>query len=101
MLREDACKAPPAAPIDAPFGYWRMRERHRHSSLADTFRDELNLSVQCTRHADLAEGVRALLIDKDKTPRWSYPDVASVPSSAIDDFLAPLWSPAEHPLRDL
>lgn len=80
---------------------WRMRERHRHSSLADTFRDELNLSVQCTRHADLAEGVRALLIDKDKTPRWSYPDVASVPSSAVDDFLAPLWSPAEHPLRDL
>lgn len=80
---------------------WRMRERHRHSSLADTFRDELNLSVQCTRHADLAEGVRALLIDKNKAPRWSYPDVASVPSSAIDDFLAPLWSPAEHPLRDL
>jgi len=80
---------------------WRMRERHRHSSLADTFRDELNLSVQCTRHADLAEGVRALLIDKDKTPRWSYPDVASVPVSAIDDFLAPLWSPAEHPLGDL
>ncbi len=80
---------------------WRMLERHRHSSLADAFRDELNLSVQCTRHADLAEGVRALLIDKDKAPRWSYPDVASVPASAIDDFLAPLWSPAEHPLRDL
>ncbi|WP_136063902.1 enoyl-CoA hydratase/isomerase family protein [Modicisalibacter radicis] len=80
---------------------WSMLARHRHSSLADTFRDELNLSVQCTRHADLAEGVRALLIDKDKAPLWSYPDVASVPPSAIEDFLAPLWSPGEHPLRDL
>lgn len=80
---------------------WNMLGRHRHSSLADALRDELNLSVQCTRHADLAEGVRALLIDKDKAPRWSYPDVASVPQSAIEDFLTPLWSPAEHPLRDL
>ena len=60
-----------------------------------------SVSADCTGRGLATEGVRALLIDKDKTPRWSYPDVASVPSSAVDDFLAPLWSPAEHPLRDL
>ncbi|HET8789870.1 MAG TPA: enoyl-CoA hydratase/isomerase family protein, partial [Modicisalibacter sp.] len=80
---------------------WRMLARHRHASLADAFRDELNLSVQCCRHGELAEGVRALLIDKDKTPRWSHADVASVPESDIENFLAPLWSSDEHPLRDL
>ncbi len=80
---------------------WRMLARHRHASLADAFRDELNLSVQCCRHAELAEGVRALLIDKDKRPRWSHADVASVPQRDIEDFLAPLWSSEEHPLRDL
>lgn len=80
---------------------WRMLERHRHGSLAESFRDELNLSVQCCRHRELAEGVRALLIDKDKTPRWSHADVASVPESDIEDFLRPLWSPEAHPLRDL
>ncbi|MBZ9557033.1 MULTISPECIES: enoyl-CoA hydratase/isomerase family protein [unclassified Modicisalibacter] len=80
---------------------WEMQARHRHTSLADAFRDELNLSVQCTRHADLAEGVRALLIDKDKQPRWSHRDVAAVPRADVDDFLAPLWAPEEHPLRAL
>ncbi|SHF12829.1 Enoyl-CoA hydratase/carnithine racemase [Modicisalibacter ilicicola DSM 19980] len=80
---------------------WRMLKRHRHASLADAFRDELNLSVQCCRHGDLAEGVRALLVDKDKTPRWAHADVARVPERDIEDFLSPLWSPESHPLRDL
>lgn len=80
---------------------WHMLARHRHGSLAEAFRDELNLSVQCCRHRELAEGVRALLIDKDRMPRWSHADVASVPASDIENLLTPLWSPAEHPLRDL
>lgn len=80
---------------------WHMLARHRHGSLADAFRDELNLSVQCCRHRDLAEGVRALLVDKDRAPRWSHTDVASVPASDIGDFLTPLWSLQTHPLRDL
>ncbi|WP_227368165.1 enoyl-CoA hydratase/isomerase family protein [Halomonas sp. M20] len=80
---------------------WRMLARHRHASLADAFRDELNLSVQCCRHGELAEGVRALLVDKDKNPRWSHADVASVPERDIEDFLSPLWSSQTHPLRDI
>ncbi len=80
---------------------WRMLERHRHTSLADAFRDELNLSVQCCRHGDIAEGVRALLIDKDKSPRWQHADVDSVDEGRLRDMLASLWSEEAHPLRDL
>ncbi|GHA83971.1 enoyl-CoA hydratase/isomerase family protein [Modicisalibacter luteus] len=80
---------------------WRMLERHKRGSLAQAFRDELNLSVQCCRQGDLAEGVRALLIDKDKTPRWTHADTASVPERDIEAFFAPLWSSQSHPLRDL
>ncbi|MFC3285144.1 enoyl-CoA hydratase/isomerase family protein [Litchfieldella rifensis] len=80
---------------------WRMLARHRHGSLADAFRDELTLSVQCCRRGDLVEGVRALLIDKDKNPRWSHVSVAAVPEADIEAMLAPLWSPDEHPLHDL
>ncbi len=80
---------------------WHMLERHRHTSLADAFRDELNLSVQCCRQGDIAEGVRALLIDKDKNPRWRHADVASVPEADLQGMMAPLWRDEEHPLRDL
>ncbi|MFQ3789673.1 enoyl-CoA hydratase/isomerase family protein [Halomonas sp. A29] len=80
---------------------WRMLERHRHTGLAEAFRDELNLSVQCCRQGDIAEGVRALLIDKDKNPKWLHESVASVPEADLQALLAPLWSGEEHPLRDL
>jgi enoyl-CoA hydratase/carnithine racemase len=80
---------------------WCMLERHAHASLADAFRDELNLSVQCCRLGDFAEGVRALLVEKDKAPRWSHVDAASVPQADLEALLAPLWSEATHPLRDI
>ncbi|WP_104203552.1 enoyl-CoA hydratase/isomerase family protein [Billgrantia saliphila] len=80
---------------------WRMLERHRHTSLADAFRDELNLSVQCCRRGDIAEGVRALLIDKDKAPRWQHADVDSVDEADLQALMTPLWNDEAHPLRDL
>ncbi|MFM9268945.1 enoyl-CoA hydratase/isomerase family protein [Halomonas elongata] len=80
---------------------WRMLERHRHGSLADAFRDELALSVQCCHRGDLAEGVRALLIDKDKQPRWSHRDVASVPEADVQALMRSPWDDENHPLRDL
>jgi enoyl-CoA hydratase/carnithine racemase len=80
---------------------WAMLERHARSSLADAFRDELGLSVQCCRRGDFAEGVRALLIDKDKSPRWSHADAGSVPQAELAAMLASPWTVQAHPLRDL
>jgi enoyl-CoA hydratase/carnithine racemase len=80
---------------------WRMLDRHRHTSLADAFRDELSLSVQCCRIGDFAEGVRALLVDKDKAPRWQHESVAAVPKKDIQALMTPMWSDEAHPLRDL
>lgn len=80
---------------------WRMLERHAHTSLADAFRDELGLSVQCCRQGDFVEGVRALLVDKDKAPRWQHDSVAAVSQTDIQALMTPCWSSESHPLRDL
>ena len=39
---------------------------------------------------DLVEGVRALLVDKDRRPRWRYPSFADVPEAVVEGVFAPL-----------
>ena len=73
--------------------------RAKHMSLAQVFQSEMALSVQCCRHREFPEGVRALLVDKDGQPAWSYPDVASVENAFIHELLASPWN--QNPLADL
>jgi len=77
-----------------------MQRRCRHASLAEALRLEYQASVGCCAHGDFAEGVRALLIDKDKTPRWQPATLAGLTPAWIDDHLRPRFAGA-HPLADL
>jgi enoyl-CoA hydratase len=45
----------------------------RGRTLEDCLQAELALAKQVTRGADFAEGVRAVLVDKDRRPRWRPP----------------------------
>jgi len=76
-------------------------ERSVGLTLKEVFQQELEVSVQCTRHDELAEGVRALLIDKDKAPRWQYDRVELVENEYIAALLLSPWDKADHPLRYL
>ncbi len=79
---------------------FEMQRRARHLSLADVFRLEYQASVGCCVHGDFAEGVRALLVDKDRRPRWTPATLAEVDSRRIESHLAPRFIGA-HPLADL
>ncbi|MBU1311687.1 MAG: enoyl-CoA hydratase/isomerase family protein [Gammaproteobacteria bacterium] len=69
--------------------------------LADSFRLELGLSVQCGKLGEFTEGVRALLMDKDLQPKWQYQTVNDVPQSVIDELFRSPWAANAHPLREL
>ncbi len=79
---------------------WALWQRTRHMSLAEVFRVEYLVSVACTSKADFAEGVRALLIDKDRQPRWRHADMGEISDDEIADHFRPRFSGA-HPLADL
>lgn len=68
-------------------------------SLAQCFQLELQLSIRCGELGEFAEGIRALLIDKDNQPQWMFSDVNSIDETFIDDLFSPLWDESNHPLQ--
>ena len=64
----------------------QMLRRGRRLPLEQCFALELHLDRQWFERGDLIEGVRALIIDKDKTPRWNPPTVHGLDASHVDSF---------------
>ena len=54
----------------------------------------LALEYRLTQHVmaghDFYEGIRAMLIDRDRNPQWRPATLAQVPESAVDGYFAPL-----------
>ncbi len=67
--------------------------------MKQTFQLELTLAVQCSRHPDFAEGVRALLIEKDNKPSWHHAVMGEVPNEWVEEHFNGPW--AQHPMQDL
>jgi enoyl-CoA hydratase/carnithine racemase len=86
------------SPISASNIYQALKET-LHMSLAEVFQFELMLATNIVRHPEFAEGVRALLIDKDKNPRWQYASVRDVPRHLMDSMITPPWS--SNPLANI
>jgi enoyl-CoA hydratase/carnithine racemase len=97
-LQKAAHSLAKGAPTSAAL-VWAMRERTRHLSLAQVFQLELIVAVQCCAHPDFAEGVRALLIDKDNAPHWLPASLEAISATYLDEYFAAPW--AQHPLADL
>ncbi|BCK63427.1 crotonase [Aeromonas caviae] len=90
-LARETCQS--GSPISRAI-LWRQFWQARRQSLAEVFADELALSVNCVLKGDFVEGVRALLIDKDKSPRWQAPQAGE---AWLDDFYR--WPEGNNPLR--
>ena len=71
----------------------------RHASLREVFQAEIQLATNIVRHPEFAEGVRALLIDKDRQPAWQYSSSREIPDEVLDSFFTAPWE--ENPLADL
>ena len=87
--------SPTAAALS--FELW---QRMHHMSLAEVFRLEYWASLGCCAHHDFREGIRALLIDKDRNPRWNPPTLEQVTREHIEDHLRPR-ADGPHPLAAL
>lgn len=74
-------------------------KRSRHVNLKEAFLLEMQLASQCCRLGEFAEGVRALLIDKDKAPRWRFESVEKVDLNVVESYFQSPWD--VNPLAEL
>ncbi|MFT5163731.1 MAG: enoyl-CoA hydratase/carnithine racemase [Alteromonadaceae bacterium] len=70
-------------------------------TLAESFRFELGVSVRCGLSGEFAEGIRALLIEKDNQPKWRFSSVHDVDPEVIAAMFISPWSEQTHPLKGL
>ena len=68
-------------------------------SLAECFRMEMTVATHCADNHDFAEGVRALLIEKDNQPNWQFGDLESLPHAYVLSHFEEPW--ARNPLAEL
>ncbi len=61
-------------------------KRGKTMSLKEVFEMEYKISQGFVNHTEFFEGVRALLIDKDKNPKWKHANILEVKKEDVDFF---------------
>ncbi len=59
-------------------------------SLEAALDQDFRVATRISRGAEVIEGIRAQVIDKDRAPRWSPASLAEVEGAAIEQYFAPL-----------
>lgn len=64
----------------------------KHFSLKEVFELEYIVALHCCADGMFQEGVRALLIDKDRNPQWRYQRIEEVDINDVYDYFEAPWS---------
>jgi enoyl-CoA hydratase len=85
-------------PATAKVALREFVEGARRTDFAEEMRAEYRLAARMMLRPDFAEGVRAVLIDKDNAPRWDPATPEGVTGEMLNEIFAPLsegeeWTP--------
>lgn len=67
-----------------------IREAEGDETIKDTLIRDYRLAYRFIERGDFAEGIRALMIDKDNNPSWDPRDLENISDADVDAYFAPL-----------
>jgi 3-hydroxyisobutyryl-CoA hydrolase len=81
-----------------------LRRGAAHDTIGQDLQMEYRMASACTRPgSDFYEGVRAVLVDRDNSPKWNPSSVEEVTKEMVDSFFSPLdeeWQiPEQQPSK--
>ena len=74
---------------------WELLRRGQKQSLEECLQMEYRVCQVCMRGIDFFEGVRAVLVDKDQSPRWQPSKLEDVTPGDVEHYFAPLAAELE------
>jgi len=77
------------SPISVSVALEAVRRAAKLETLEDVLRQEYRTSCGALRSHDFEEGIRAQVIDKDRTPTWSPASLAAVTTADVEAYFAP------------
>ncbi|WP_413154658.1 enoyl-CoA hydratase/isomerase family protein [Bartonella sp. cb54] len=69
---------------------WRQMKQKSFQTLENCMKIENRIAHHMINSHDFREGVRAMLIDKDQTPKWHPDKLSNVTSKTIDAYFQPV-----------
>lgn len=79
-----------AAPLSAACALSLIRSARRTRDLKTALKAEYRWTWRAASDGDFLEGIRAQVIDKDRTPRWQHEALTDVSDAAVAAMMAPL-----------
>ena len=86
------------SPLSCKVALRQLAESAKLADFADNMVMEYRIAARVLTRPDFAEGVRAVIVDKDNTPKWDPATPEDVTDELIDSIFAPLpadqeWKP--------
>jgi enoyl-CoA hydratase len=86
------------SPLTMKVALREIAQAAHFTDFADEMRIEYRLAARMIVEPDFAEGVRAVLVDKDNAPRWNPTQPEDITDAKLDELFAPLpageeWTP--------
>ncbi|MCB1743739.1 MAG: enoyl-CoA hydratase/isomerase family protein [Gammaproteobacteria bacterium] len=83
------------SPLSVAISHEAVRRARSFSSLEQSLALEFRFTWRSVEDSDFLEGIRAMLLDKDRRPRWADADLSGPSPARLDQLLGSL---AEHEL---
>ncbi|WOI55225.1 3-hydroxyisobutyryl-CoA hydrolase [Palleronia sp. LCG004] len=78
------------SPLSAAVTFALIRDVRGHGTIEHALDMEYRATHRAISDGDLLEGIRAAVIDKDRTPKWRHDRIADVTGDEVAAMLAPL-----------